>query len=42
MIVIVDVYEILKVEEVFILVLIVVIVIVVRSIVKVNVIKNEF
>lgn len=42
MIVIVDVYEILKVEEVFILVLIVVIVIFVRSIVKVNVIKNEF
>lgn len=42
MIVIVDVYEILKVEEVFILVLIVVIVIVVRSIVKVNVMKNEF
>lgn len=42
MIVIVDVYEILKVEEVFILVLIVVIIIVVRSIVKVNVIKNEF
>lgn len=42
MIVIVDVYEILKVEEVFILVLIVVIVILVRSIVKVNVIKNEF
>lgn len=42
MIVIVDVYEILKVEEVFILVLIVVIVILVRSIVKVNVMKNEF